>query len=129
MTIPALFHVPVVVFLATLLIYWFHSSLPVSATKIVRWLGFRKHDAAFWPDPTVYEFWVRPQWATWLGAKMATAGRLAGWGIYIAGCHFCATAHLTWITGLVVWGLAGWSQALWCVTYPLLMLTAKKYIP
>lgn len=126
MSAPDLFHVPVVLFLATLVIYWFHSSLPVSLTKILRVAGWHKHNDAFWPPATEYTSWIRSQWAIWYNVQRA---RTKGWRfylLYIPQCPYCLAFHLSWFTGLLIWGVAGWAQALWVVCYPCIILILKR---
>lgn len=128
MNTPALFHVLVAVFIGTCLIYWTQSSLPVSLTKILRLVGFRKHDAAFWPEQITYKFWIRPQWATWMASHLPTAPWPVALGIQLVTCPYCIAFHLSWIAAIFVWVFAGPAQAWWCVTYPVIALGMRKYL-
>ena len=128
MTSPDLFHIPLAVFIGTFVVYWFHSSLPVTVTKIIRWLGFRKHDNTYWPEPDTYDFWVRPQWAAWISNQMAFAPKPAAWGIQLITCPYCVAFHMTWIAAVGVGVFAGPAQLPWCATYPAIALFMKRYL-
>lgn len=98
------------------LMLWFRSSMPVSVTKTLRLLGYRKHHVDFWPDEIEYRFWIRSQWQNWLGMHMG--GELT-WieskAFYLAQCPFCMALHLSWIHGLVAGYFWGWP---WFVIFP-----------
>lgn len=113
-----LLHIAVCFGIASILMLWMRSDLPVSITKILRLCGWKKHDAAFWPEKTEYMFWIRTQWAKWVALRSGTSGTAVRLFAHLITCPFCICAHLSWMAGLGVGFLVGWEQALMTPAYP-----------
>jgi len=116
------YHFVLIFFLAGALMLWFRSDLAVTLTKIARFLGWKKHDDSFWPSREVYDYWTRGQWQDWLSMQSASVSKPVAWGIHLISCPYCMAFHLSWMSGLLLAFVFGWSAAVLSLTYPALLI-------
>lgn len=88
---------------------WFHSSLPIHLCKILRAIGWHKHDEMFWPTGVDYQTWMRHEWDIWANAHLPLL--LAE----LLTCPVCLSWHISfWVSVvLTITTQSPW----WCVSF------------
>lgn len=120
-------HIIIVLSMASALMLWFRSDMPVTATKVLRWLGWKKNALAFWPeDPIDYDFWIRDKWSHW-AALRSSGYKPARLFVHLINCPYCCAFHMSWILGLSLGLCVSWTDALWALTYPFLSIFLYRF--
>ena len=123
-------HILLCLGIASILMILMRSDFYVSVTQILRCIGWRKRDQAFWPDDVEYQFWTRSQWAQWASLRASAAGNAWVKFVHLITCPYCLTFHASWLTGLTLLITFGWREAVVTICYPaviILFLRLAKY--
>lgn len=113
---------------ASLLMAWFNSTLPVHVFHILRRVGYKAGDNAFWK--------AIPEWeSTWEDWAVAVAAGINPFASELLTCPVCLSFHLSFWVAAVEWllvpGASGWlvpaAAATWPVLANILMGLSSKH--
>ena len=95
-------------FVASLLVAWFDSDLPVYLFKLLHWLGWNSKRGSFWPDSQTIDTWLRHEWSAWKDLNLPEAVSHA------MECRICMSFHVSFWVSLFfcLSGFWGWIDIL-----------------
>ncbi len=74
---------------SSIMMWWFHTNLPIHLVQIIKKLGYKKQDEMFWSSPTPISLWTKVDLDTW---KM---NNLPAWLDELLACPGCLSMHIS----------------------------------